>query len=247
MIKSIVIFLLNFADYFHQKKIFKFLKNKGFNGFEIMFDVGAHRGETIKLFKRNFLIDKIYSFEPSPINFKFLKKKENYFKHKYQKSEIILEDIALGEKNKKEKINHFTESSSSSLKKINEDTNYFKRKLKILNISKNVKLVDIFEIDVVKASDYLKKKNIKKINFLKIDTEGYEYEVLLGFDDLISNIEIIMFEHHYDNMIDKKYTFSDINNLLKKNNFKMVYKSKMPFRKTYEYIFFQNNLIKNEI
>ena len=56
-----------------------------------------------------------------------------------------------------------------------------------------------------------------------------------------------MFEHHYDNMIDKKYTFSDINNLLKKNNFKMVYKSKMPFRKTYEYIFFQNNLIENEI
>ena len=36
---------------------------------------------------------------------------------KYQKSEIILEDIALGDKNKKEKINHFTESSSSSLKK----------------------------------------------------------------------------------------------------------------------------------
>ena len=119
MIKSIVIFLLNLADYFHQKKIFKFLKNKGFYSFKTMFDVGAHRGETIKLFKRNFLIVKIYSFEPSPINFKFLKKKENYFKQKYQKSEIILEDIALGDKNKKEKINHFTESSSSSLKKIN--------------------------------------------------------------------------------------------------------------------------------
>ena len=40
-----------------------------------------------------------------------------------------------------------------------------------------------------------------------------------------------MFEHHYDNMIIKKYTFSDINYFLKKNNFYQIYKSKMPFRK----------------
>ena len=65
---------------------------------------------------------------------------------------------------------------------------------------------------------------------MKIDTEGYEYEVLLGFDKKISCIEIIMFEHHYDNMI-KNYKFSEINSFLEKNNFKMVYKSKMPFRK----------------
>ena len=45
-----------------------------------------------------------------------------------------------------------------------------------------------------------------------------------------------MFEHHYDNMIKKNYTFSDINSLLVKNNFQLIYKSKMPFRKTFEYI-----------
>ena len=50
-----------------------------------------------------------------------------------------------------------------------------------------------------------------------------------------------MFEHHYDNMIIKIY-ISDINNLIK-NNFNQIYKSKMPFRKTFEYIYKREELI----
>jgi hypothetical protein len=46
-----------------------------------------------------------------------------------------------------------------------------------------------------------------------------------------------MFEHHYDNMILKGYKFSDINNYLIKNNFIQISKHKMPFRKTFEYIY----------
>ena len=51
-----------------------------------------------------------------------------------------------------------------------------------------------------------------------------------------------MFEHHYDNMIIKKYTFSDINDFLKKNNFDQIFKSKMPFRKSFEYIYRRNQI-----
>ena len=81
-----------------------------------------------------------------------------------------------------------------------------------------------------------------KISFLKIDTEGHEYEILKGLKEKIKFIDTIMFEHHYDNMIIKKYTFSDINFLLKKNNFYQIYKSKMPFRKTFEYIYRRNKI-----
>ena len=241
MIKTIVIYLLSFFDYFHQLKIIKFLKNRGLNSFEIVFDVGAHKGETIKLFLKNFTVDKIYSFEPSPVNFANLKKEAFYLKKKYFFSKIFLENIALGNETNKKKINHFAESSSSTLKEIDIEANYFKKKLKILNISKKNKLVDLFEIQVLKSSEFLIKNDIFKINFLKIDTEGYEYEVLLGLDEKIICVEIIMFEHHYNNMIKKNYKFSDINNFLKKNNFKMVYKAKMPFRKTFEYIYFNKN------
>ena len=79
--------------------------------------------------------------------------------------------------------------------------------------------------------------NLKKIDFIKIDTEGYEYEILKGLRDKMNNVGIIMIEHHYDDMIKKNYTFRDINALLKVNSFAQIYKSKMPFRKTFEYIY----------
>ena len=79
---------------------------------------------------------------------------------------------------------------------------------------------------------------------MKIDTEGYEYEILIGLGKKISCVNILMFEHHYDNMIKKNYTFNDVNSLLLKNNFKLIYKSKMPFRKTFEYIYVKKNYKK---
>ncbi len=65
--------LINFFDYFQQKKIFDLLKKK--LGKEIIiFDVGAHHGETIKKFIKNFDLEKIHSFEASSKNFKKLVK-----------------------------------------------------------------------------------------------------------------------------------------------------------------------------
>ena len=85
--------------------------------------------------------------------------------------------------------------------------------------------------------DYMQKKKILKIDFLKIDTEGYEFEILLGAKKNMKNINLVLFEHHYDDMIKKNYKFSDVHNLLNKNNFERIYKIKMPFRKTFEYIY----------
>ena len=78
---------------------------------------------------------------------------------------------------------------------------------------------------------------------MKIDTEGYELEILLGLENKIQLIDIIMFEHHYDSMIQKGYKFADINKLLIKNHFNKIYKSRMPFRKTFEYIYKKKELI----
>ena len=46
-----------------------------------------------------------------------------------------------------------------------------------------------------------------------------------------------MIKRYYDDMIVKNYSFSDINNLLIQNNFFKIFKAKMPFRKTFEYIY----------
>jgi len=50
-------------------------------------------------------------------------------------------------------------------------------------------------LNVKKAKDYIIEKNVKTIDFLKIDTEGYEFDVLLGFENLLENVKIIQFEY----------------------------------------------------
>jgi FkbM family methyltransferase len=188
-------------------------------------------------------IKKIISFEASPLNFEILRKKRNKYLEKFPNTEIIIENIALGFENKEVLFKQFNESSSSTLSEINEQSKYFKQKFKILNFFSNKKIYKTIKIKVETLSDYLDKNNINRVGFLKIDTEGYEYEILKGMVNKIKFVDIIMFEHHYDNMIKKNYTFTDINELLKQNNFKQIYKSKMPFRKTFEYIYCKGELL----
>jgi hypothetical protein len=84
---------------------------------------------------------------------------------------------------------------------------------------------------------------ITQLDLMKVDTEGYEYFVMLGSDEFLKDFNYIIFEHHYDNMIIKRYKFSQINMLLKKNNFTQMLKLKMPFRKTFEYIYFNKKIL----
>ena len=214
-----------------------FLKKNNFIKFNLLLDIGAHQGESIELFSRNFMIKKIISFEASPINFELLRNRIRTNNLKYSNTEIVIENIALGAENKTTEFKQFNESSSSTIKKINEESKYYKKKFRLINFFNKEKVYQKFKIKIFKLKDYIKQKNIQKIDFIKIDTEGYEYEILIGLEDKIQFVNTIMFEHHYDNMIKKNYTFSDINDLLVKNNFKKIYKSRMPFRKTFEYIY----------
>ena len=243
MIQKIILWGLSLFDYSYQKKWIKFLKKNKYNSFKLLIDIGAHKGESIKLFSKNFIIKKIISFEASPINFKYLKKKIEENKQGYNNTEIVLENTALGAEDKIIEFNQFNESSSSTIKEIDKESKYYKRKFRLINFLNNKETYQKIKIKISKLKDYIEKNNIKKIDFMKIDTEGYEFEILLGLENKIKLVDIIMFEHHYDNMIKKGYTFEDIHKLLIKNNFNKIYKSRMPFRKTFEYIYKRKELI----
>ena len=243
MIKKLILLLLSFFDFFYQKRIIKFLSKENLTNIETLFDVGGHKGESINLFLSNMKVKKIISFEASPLNFRFLKKSREHYSKKFNKTEILIENIALGSRNKEIDFKQFDESSSSTLNDINEESSYFKRKFNLLDFFSKKKKYQILKIKIETLDNYMDLNNINKISFLKIDTEGYEYEILKGLKKKIQFVDTIMFEHHYDNMIIKNYTFTDINNFLKMNNFNQIYKSKMPFRKTFEYIYKRKELI----
>ena len=61
----------------------------------------------------------------------------------------------------------------------------------------------------------MNKNNIKKLDLLKIDTEGFEYNAIKSVGSRIYDIKLIHIEHHFDDMIIKNYTLSDIHEYLK--------------------------------
>lgn len=50
-------------------------------------------------------------------------------------------------------------------------------------------------LDLKRADDYLQSKGISKVDFLKVDTEGYELRVLKGFGYKLSTVRFIQFEY----------------------------------------------------
>ena len=237
MLKFFTLNILNIFDYFYQKKFINFLKKRNIDNFDVFLDIGAHKGESINLFASNFDINKIYSFEPNPISFEILSKNIKKIKNKFSKTKIFLENFALGSENRKIFMKHISESSSSTIRNLNTNSKYFKKKFFFLKNLNNQSIFEEIEVKQILLSEYVRKKKIKKITFIKIDTEGYELEVLKGAKDILDKTNYILFEHHYDDMIIKNYSFSDMHHFLKENNFKQLYKSKMPFRKTFEYIY----------
>ena len=237
MIQKITLIILNIFDYFHKKKIFRFLKIKNLINFDTFFDIGAHTGESISSFGKNLNLKVIYSFEASPISFKILNNNLKKIQSTIPNSQINIENFAIGASSKKIKIKHFIESSSSTIKKINTNSKYFKKKKKLISSLNNLNYFKEIDVNQISLDEYMIQKNIKRIDFLKIDTEGSEYEIIMGVTKNLKNIKLILFEHHFDDMISKEYKFSHINNLLIQNNFKQIFKIKMPFRKSFEYIY----------
>ena len=199
MIKFITLMLLHIFDSYNQSKIFNFLKKRGYHKFDIFFDIGAHNGETIKLFLKNFNIEKIFSFEASPINFKKLIKNASKIEKKYQNVQIIIENLAAGSENKKIIIKQLNETSSSTINELNSNSKYYKKKSFFMNEDFRNSFLEV-ETKQIKLSEYIEKKDLEKIDFLKIDTEGYEYSVLKGAYKTIKNLKpaVIQIEVHHD-------------------------------------------------
>ena len=75
-----------------------------------------------------------------------------------------------------------------------------------------------YEVNTISLEDMLKKHDApKKIDYLSIDTEGSEFEILKSFNFDKYDIKIITCEHNYTQMREKIYT------LLTKNGYERKY------------------------
>jgi len=233
-------FIFTILDFFYQKKKYQFLKKKISGNIDIFFDIGSHHGATIKEFLEIFSINKIYAFEPSKKNYLELRKNVEKI-HKIKSVDIKIYQLGVGKKEEILELNEITDGVSNTFNKLDLNSNYFKKK-KFITTFFGIKKFFSNKIStkIITLKNFIKKEKIKKIELVKIDTEGFELNVLLGLENDIKKVKFILFEHHYDNMIIKNYNFGDIHRLLDNFGFKQIFKIKMPFRKSFDYIYKKN-------
>jgi len=88
---------------------------------------------------------------------------------------------------------------------------------------KNVATQEI-KVQSIRIDKFMEKHNIKEIDFLKLDVEGCNYEVLEGFGNRLKDVKSIHIEaEHTDFAYGNNKLFISIQSLLENNGFEMVY------------------------
>ena len=217
-----IIFLLNIdvkkKEDFINKTYEKYFNN---NKKLIIFDVGMHKGESLirfnNVFKKKRLI--FHSFEPLKNNIDITKKKFSRFKHK-----IVYNQIGLGEKNSSKIFFENIKSNTSSFIKVNSNSKWVKVRSKENRVTVNNFIKKKHFLEIKSLDSYLIGLNIKKINILKIDTQGYEYEVLKGSIKSLKNklFEFIELEIIFSDTYENKTCLGEIELFLKKFDYEIV-------------------------
>lgn len=77
-------------------------------------------------------------------------------------------------------------------------------------------------LEIRRADEYIRRNNIESIDFVKIDTEGYELSVLKGFGDTLANVRILQFEYG-GTFLDSNTNLIDVIDYLKPFGFQEFY------------------------
>lgn len=157
----------------------------------VIFDIGAHRGESIEFFRSIYPQSTIYAFEPSPGNFKELLLKSSTCPN------VFPFNMALGNTDSHATFYEQDLTHLGGLLPINRKS---KDSLGYAKKAKN----EPVNVPVNKLDTFCAKQGISFIDILKIDTQGYECEVLKGAIQHLSNtrcvtVEISLYDSYKSN------------------------------------------------
>jgi FkbM family methyltransferase len=166
-----------------------------------IFDVGANIGNWTRMVHRENYNAKIFCFEPVPAIFERLAENTKDMKG------IVVNNFALGRGDDVMKMNYYPSIPIFS--------SFYHHPMG----SSNELVVDV---KVVSGDEYCKANNIDFIDFLKIDVEGFESNVLFGFQKMISEKRIKMIQFEYgDLVLDTRFLLKDFYNFFEKSGYKV--------------------------
>ena len=173
---------------------------------DIVIDAGANIGlHTLNMAKIVGKTGKVFAFEPEITNFGILKK--NIKLNNY--TNIFAEHKAVGEK---DGIATLYRSNHPGMHKIDSEPQHSKDKL---------------NVDIINLDNFFNKNHIQpKIDFIKIDVEGFELSVLKGMKNILKNnknIKILLELYHnklHEEDLEYNSKYEELLDFLESFNFK---------------------------
>lgn len=176
----------------------------------IVFDVGAHLGETATVLAKAFPTSQIHSFEPSPETFARLQQHVSAWRN------VKPVNAALGSSGGISTLNINQFGATNSLLRgaeVEEKT--------VADLMRPVKTV---EVTVRTLDDYCQQEGINFVDLLKMDVQGFEIEVLHGARTFLANshIALIYSEVSFELFYESQPVFEDVYREITKNGFQLV-------------------------
>lgn len=184
------------------------IKTLNFLNIDLVLDIGANIGQFAEELRFFGYEGKIVSFEPLPQEHKILTKKANN-----DKNWTVFKRGAIGNEDGMIKINVSENSVSSSILGILDSH---------VSASKNSKYIDQVETCINKLDSIFPEieKSGKNI-FLKIDTQGYEWNVLKGSEMTLQNIKGLLIETSIEPLYKDQVLSEEIIQYLKNKGFQV--------------------------
>ncbi|MFI5139937.1 MAG: FkbM family methyltransferase [Sphingobacteriales bacterium] len=153
---------------------------------KVIFDVGANIGQTANYFVEHFPDSEIYCFEP--------------VKPTYQE---LISNI------RSKNIRTFNEGLGSTIQELTIHKNNSSGSSSLMGDDGRFLNTEIVKVNT--AQNFLSQHQIKDVDLLKMDVEGYELEVLKGFGSLLkTNVKMIYAEVGFDKNDPYKTYISDL-------------------------------------
>lgn len=171
-----------------------------------IFEIGANYAQDAEYLRKSFEISEkdVYVFEPHPQIFSEIKKQYDF----------NIYDLAVSNVRGKT-VFHAIDITNNEYK--NSGISSLRDGLK----TNKHNFIDI-EAELIRMDDFIQKEQIETVDFLKLDVEGMNYEVLEGFGDRLPYVKAIQTEGEYLQYWEGQKLFRDIEEILLKNNFKLV-------------------------
>lgn len=165
--------------------------------------VGAHHGDEFSEYEK-LNIKNVMFFEPVPSTFKILSERIG--------ERAILVNKAAGNENKKIEMYISPQNGGGS-------SSILQPNLHLVQYP-SIEFTGKQEVDMVRLDDYIQNHN--DYNFMNIDVQGYELEVLKGSSNILNSIDYIMTEINRAELYKDCALVNELAEYLSKYGFKLV-------------------------